>query len=263
MKPIIACCQILPSSSVSDSLSQAKSMVTEAALNGANIIILPEMFISPYILRNIPSLSESQNGPIYNELSALSKKQKIYLFAGSVPEKDGKNFFNTCYVFDPNGDCIGKYRKIHLFDVNLKHLHIQESAIISPGEQLSLVSTPYGLIGIAICFDLRFPEMFQTMAKAGAKAIVVPAAFSHTTGAMHWELLLQARAIDSQSYIFACSPALDTQSKYKVWGRSSIVDPNGQIISTIDEKQGIIYAPFSSTLVDKTRSEIPIFTSCL
>lgn len=262
MKAKIACCQMTPINHLDTNLNTAKAMVEKAAGQGADFVVLPEMFVCPYCHGNFSRVAEPMEGYIYGQLSQLAADAGVYLFAGSVPERVDKRIYNTCYVFDRKGSCIGHHRKIHLFDVSIEGgIHFRESRVLSAGDTITVVQTEFGPVGVAICFDLRFPELFRIMADQGAQLMVIPAAFNMTTGPLHWDLTLQARAVDNQCYVAACSSARDTEAEYCAWGHSSLVDPWGHIVSALDEHPGILYETLDFDLVKKVRQELPILSS--
>ena len=244
MKIKIACCQMTPVDHLEKNLIMAEKMVMKAADNGADMVVLPEMFICPYCHSQFARVAEPVEGFTYERLSELAAKTGIYLFAGSVPERADKKIYNTCYVFNRNGSCIAHHRKLHLFDVNIKNgIHFKESRILSAGDQITLADTEFGPVGVAICFDIRFPELFRIMADK------------------HWDLALRSRAVDNQCYIIACSSGRDTSAEYCAWGHSSVVNPWGEITNQLDEKEGILYSLIDLDLVDKVRKELPILSS--
>jgi omega-amidase len=262
MKAKIACCQVIPGSDTEKNLNAAKEAVEEAAFNGADIVVLPEMFVCPYCHANFSRTAEPVEGFIYEELRELAKKCGVYLFAGSVPERSEKRIYNTCYAFDRKGNLIAHHRKVHLFDVAVEGgIQFRESRVLTPGNAITLAQTEFGPVGVAICYDLRFVEMFRIMALKGAKLMIVPAAFNMTTGPAHWELTLRARALDNQCYVAACSTGRDESADYRAWGHSCVVDPWGRVVSTLDEKQGTLYSVINFDFVDKIRRELPILAA--
>lgn len=262
MKPIIAVCQMMPVSDLNKGKQKYRKMTASAAEKGADIVVFPEMWVCPYIGANFEKYKEPQGGETYNFLKSLAEEFGIYLFTGSMPEEDGENIYNTCYVFDRTGCEIGKHRKVHLFDVDIKEgISFTESYFLSPGNKATLVDTEFGKIGLGICFDIRFSEFSMKMSREGAKIIVLPAAFNMTTGPAHWELSVRARAMDNQVYFVGAQVARDMDCKFHAWGHSLIVDPFGKIIAETDEKESIIFSEIDLDYVDKIREELPILKS--
>ncbi|KAI9478787.1 MAG: carbon-nitrogen hydrolase [Benjaminiella poitrasii] len=244
-------------------LLHAKSKILEAAKNGAQVVVLPECFNSPYGTKYFPEYAESLNGGESTRmLSDAAKEGNVYLIGGSIPEKEestGK-IFNTLTAYDPSGKMIAKHRKVHLFDIDITgQITFKESDVLSGGDWLTLVDTKYGKLGVGICYDMRFPEMAMVAARKGCLAMIYPGAFNMTTGPMHWELLQRARAVDNQMYVAACGPARDVNADYVAWGHSTIVDPKGEVIATCDEKETIIYADIDPVNVQTYRRYLPLY----
>ena len=171
------------------------------SVRGADMAILPEMFCCPYDNACFRAYGEPEGGPAYQMLSRTARELNLWLVGGSLPELDGDKIYNTAYVFDPTGTCVVRHRKMHLFDIDVQGgQSFRESATLSPGNDITLFDTPYGRIGLCICFDLRFEELCRLMALEGARVLLAPAAFNMTTGPAHWELLLRQRAVDNQCF---------------------------------------------------------------
>ena len=203
----------------------------------ADIIILPEMFNCPYDSSFFNRFSESYPGETVNLLSRLARLHSVYVIGGSIPELDGNSIYNTSYSFDRKGSLIGKHRKIHLFDVDVEGgISFKESETITAGSDATVIETEFCKIGVAICYDMRFPELIRKMVLSGAKIIVVPAAFNMTTGPAHWRLIARTRALDNQAYFIAASPARDEKASYVAYGHSLVADPWGDIISEASDK---------------------------
>ena len=225
-----------------------------------DLAILPEMFNCPYQTPNFPIYAEEEGGATWKACSDLAKKYNIYLVAGSIPENDEKgNVYNTSYVFDRQGEQIAKHRKTHLFDIDVQGgQSFRESDTLTPGNQISVFETEFGVMGLCVCYDFRFPELSRLMVEKGAKVIVVPAAFNMTTGPAHWEILFRTRALDNQVFTIGTAPARDPESGYTSWGHSMVVGPWGNIINQMDEKEGYIISELDLSLVDKVRKELPL-----
>ncbi|KAI9232820.1 MAG: carbon-nitrogen hydrolase [Podila humilis] len=245
-------------------LANARNHVLEAASKGANLIVLPECFNSPYGTSFFPEYAESiSDGPSVKALSAMAKDAKAYLIGGSIPERDPKDnkVYNTCTIYNPQGERIATHRKVHLFDIDVPgKIRFQESETLTAGNQLTHFDTEYGKIGVGICYDIRFPELAMIAARQGCFAMIYPGAFNMTTGPLHWELLQRARAVDNQMYVAACSPARDLTAGYHAWGHSTVVGPGGGVLKTMDEKQGIIYADLELEAMNELRRNIPVYS---
>ncbi|KAJ3054566.1 hypothetical protein HK097_001450 [Rhizophlyctis rosea] len=244
-------------------LHNARNKVLQAAQNGANVVVLPECFNSPYGTQHFPQFAEPLHGQSAQALSSIARDANVYLIGGSFPERAddsaASKFYNTCTIWDPKGERIGVHRKIHLFDIDVPgKIRFQESETLSPGQSLTHITTPYGKIGIGICYDIRFPELAMIAARKGCIAMIYPGAFNMTTGPLHWELLQRARAIDNQIYVAACSPARDTGSEYVAWGHSTVVDPLGKVIATTEDAEDIVYATIEVDKIEEARRSIPV-----
>ncbi|MDD2413715.1 MAG: carbon-nitrogen hydrolase family protein [Eubacteriaceae bacterium] len=262
MKAIISCCQTIPIDNKEINLKKAIRVIRQEAKKGSDIVVLPEMFICPYCHASFIKYAEPDNGSTISTLAALAKELKIYIFAGSIPEIENHHIYNTCFVFNRKGEIIGRHRKMHLFDVSIQNgISFKESSVFSAGQSLTVVDTEFGPIGVAICFDIRFVEPFRLMVDRGANLIIIPAAFNMTTGPLHWELAIRSRAVDNQCFIVACSSGRDTHAKYCAWGHSSIVNPWGQIVGDLNEKEGTLQSTIDFDEVTKVRYELPILSS--
>ncbi|KAK3838599.1 MAG: carbon-nitrogen hydrolase [Linnemannia elongata] len=260
----LALIQLAVSADKDANLANARTHVLEAASKGANLIVLPECFNSPYGTGYFPEYAETlADGPSVKSLSAMAKDAKAYLIGGSIPERDptDEKVYNTCTVYNPEGKLIATHRKVHLFDIDVPgKIRFQESETLTAGRQLTHVDTDFGKIGVGICYDIRFPEPAMIAARQGCFAMIYPGAFNMTTGPLHWELLQRARAVDNQMYVAACSPARDLKASYHAWGHSTIVGPAGNVIETMDENQGIIYADLDLKTMAEFRQNIPLTT---
>lgn len=262
MRLKIACCQMLVKDDKQENLLTAEKMVEAAAKNGADLMVLPEMFQCPYESDSFAKYAEQDNGVTASLLSSLARKNSSFIFGGSIPEQDNDNIYNTSYIFDQKGNLLGKHRKLHLFDINIDDgISFRESDTLTKGDNITIVETVYGKVGVAICFDIRFPELFVSMAERGTGIMVVPAAFNTHTGPRHWHTLLKARALDSQSFIVACSPARNLSASYHAYGHSCVVSPMGEVISEAEEVPTIIYANIDLDEIDKARTQLPVLSS--
>lgn len=228
-----------------------------------DFVILPEMFCCPYQTENFPIYAEEEGGPIWQQLSAYAKQYGVYLIGGSMPEKDAEgNVYNTCYVFDREGKQIGKHRKVHLFDIDVKGGQtFKESDTLTAGDSDTVFDTEFGKMGVMLCFDIRFPELSRMMVNDGARIVFVPAAFNMTTGPAHWELSFRTRALDNQIYMVGCAPARDVSAGYISWGHSIVTDPWGRVTGMLDENEGILLAELDMDYEEQVREELPLLKS--
>ncbi len=256
----IAICQMKVENSKEENLKKAGEMVRTAAGNDAELIVLPEVFNSPYQSDLFPLYAESYPGPSTLFLSQLARENKVCIVGGSIIEKDSEDkLYNTSYVFDPAGKLIGKHRKMHLFDVNMPgKISFFESDTLNPGNQLTLVRFKSITFGLLICYDIRFPELSRTLVLEGADLLVVPAAFNMTSGPLFWELMMRARAVDQQVHLLAAAPARNLKASYHAWGHSLVVNPWGQILHQADETEQILYAHLDFSVNEQVRREVPV-----
>lgn len=195
-------------------------------------------------------------------LGELAVRYNIFLVAGSIPvlSNQGDKFTNSCFVFSPDGRELGRYDKIHLFDVAVQdnEKNYCESRYAKAGDSVSVINTGEVNVGLSICYDLRFPELFRQLCQQGAKIITVPSAFTRVTGAAHWQTLLQARAIENQVYIVAAGQEGVHVNGRETWGHSMIISPWGEILTQLDTGKGIICADYQEQEVDKVRKAMPV-----
>lgn len=241
-------------------IETARKMIAEAADRGAKAVVLPEMFNCPYSSAMFPAFAETcPGGETFNMLSETAAAKGIYLFGGSVPEREGEIIYNTCFIFGPDGGLMARHRKVHLFDVELSGgLTFRESDTLGRGDRITLVNTGLGGIGVAICYDIRFPEVARVLSLKGAVLLVVPAAFNMITGPAHWEITLRMRAIDNQMYVAGAAPARDENASYVAYGHSLVADPWGEVVGSLDEKEGIIITEIDLNRMRQVRDELPL-----
>lgn len=268
----LACVQLASGSDKSANLARAAEQVSKAAASGSRIVVLPECFNSPYGCDYFPDYAEvlqpspptKEASPSFHALSEMARANKVYLVGGSIPElnPDTKKYYNTCLVFGPEGQLLASHRKVHLFDIDIPgKITFKESDVLSAGNKVTLVNLPeYGTIGVAICYDVRFPELAAVAARKGAFALVYPGAFNLTTGDLHWKLLARGRAVDNQMYVAMCSPARDMGASYHAWGHSMIVDPMAKVLCEAEEKETIVEAELVGSTIEESRKNIPLST---
>ena len=253
-------------STVADKMENVRTVKTyleKIKDENPDFVILPEMFCCPYQPENFPIYAEKEGGPVWQQLSGYAKQYGIYLIGGSMPEKDAEgNVYNTSYIFDREGKQIGKHRKVHLFDIDIKGGQtFKESDTLTAGDSDTVFDTEFGKIGVMLCFDIRFPELSRMMVNDGAKVIFVPAAFNMTTGPAHWELSFRTRALDNQIYMVGCAPARDVSAGYISWGHSIVTDPWGRVTGMLDENEGILLAELDMDYEEQVREELPLLKS--
>lgn len=262
MKPTfkIAVCQLRTETDKAVTMAKAEKMIKEAAQNGAEVIALPEMWSCPYSKKYFHSFAEAENGESLEAMSRWARENKVVLIGGSIPEKCGDKLYNTCFVFNENGEVIARHRKIHLFDVDIEGgIRFKESNNFAAGEDITVFDTKYGRMGVLICFDMRFPELVRAMANRGAELIFCPAQFNMTTGPKHWELTIRSRAMDNELYYVGASAARYEGFDYECWGHSTVAGPFGMVEATCDETEQILYCDVDLNEVDSVRRQLPTF----
>lgn len=268
----LACVQLASGADKAANLKHAAEQVAKAAQGGSKIIVLPECFNSPYGCSFFPDYAEilepspptQDQSPTFHALSAMAAENKVYLVGGSIPELDSstKKYYNTNLTFGPDGKLLATHRKVHLFDIDIPgKITFKESEVLSPGNKVTLVDLPeYGTIAIAICYDVRFPELAIIAARRGAFALIYPGAFNLTTGELHWKLLAQGRAVDNQIFVAMCSPSRDLSASYHAWGHSMIVNPMAKVLVEAEEKETIVEAELDNQSIAEARKNIPLQT---
>ena len=264
-------CQILVGSEKAKNVQAARLAVAEAVAKGANVVSLPECFNSVYAVtafekyaEEIPAVDGVANDtqhPTTKALLDMAKEHQIYLIGGSIPERGADGLlYNSCVVASPEGKILAKHRKMHLFDIDVPGgIRFKESETLSAGKSVTTFDTPWCKIGVAICYDIRFPQLAQIMRQQGCKLMVYPGAFNMTTGPAHWELLQRARAVDNQLFVATCSPARNPDAEYKAWGHSTVVNPWGEILITTEHERSVIVTEdLDLDQCDRIRKSIPI-----
>ncbi len=242
--------------------ARAHQLINAAAGRGAALVALPEYCLCLGPPEAIVAQAQPVDGPVVQSFGQQARELGLYLLLGTIPEpapETGK-VYNTSLLLGPDGRILARYRKIHLFDINIPgKVSFQESAHIAAGQEIVAVPLPElgWTVGLAICYDLRFPELFRALVDRGAEIIVVPAAFSQVTGRDHWEVLLRARAIENQVYILAPAQYPHPDQSIKTYGRSLIIDPWGLSLARAVDREDIIYACLDREYLQKIRTELP------
>lgn len=260
MKYLAAAVQMLAMPDKKANLEEAETWVREAVRQGAKLVALPEVFNWRGDRKEERRHAELIPGPTSERMAELARKLGIYLLAGSILEAipDSSKAYNTSLLYDPRGDMVARYRKVHLFDVAIEGgVAVVESATREHGKNIAVVETEIGRMGLSICYDLRFPELYRTLTEKGAEIIFVPSAFTALTGAAHWEPLLRARAIENQVYVIAPDQMGHNPKSIATHGDSMIVDPWGKILARSADAAGVIMAEIDLLYLAKVRTELP------
>jgi len=259
----IASIQMVSTSDLQENLSTANRLITAAAADGAQLAVLPEYFCLMGLkdTDKVRARESVGKGPIQEQLSQIAKENNLYLVAGTIPleAKDPNKVLNTTLVFDPAGQQISRYDKIHLFGFQTANERYQESETIEAGHQPGLLKISVNgnewTFGLSICYDLRFPELYRTLGEVDCH--IIPAAFTYTTGKDHWEILLRARAIENQCYVLSSAQGGKHQNQRRTWGNSMLIDPWGEILANLPEGEGFISGVLCKDKLNEVRSKLP------
>jgi predicted amidohydrolase len=260
MKFLAAAIQMLASPDKEANLKEAEARVREAAARGAKVVALPEVFNWRGDQKEERKNAEPIPGPTTNLMLRLARELGIYLLAGSILEEipGSSKAYNTSLFFDPKGNLLACYRKIHLFDVDIERgVSTMESETRQPGQEIVVAETEFCPMGLTICYDLRFPELYRALVAKSARVIFVPSAFTALTGEAHWEPLLRARAIENQVYIAAPDQIGRNPKSFATYGNSMIVDPWGRVLARASDHPCIILAEIDLDYLAKVRVELP------
>ncbi len=257
----IGLCQMKVVSDKKINLNKAEEMIRRCAGEGCMLAILPEMFCCPYDTALFAEYAESSaEGPVYDLFSRLSCELGIIIVGGSMPERsqDG-SIYNTSLIFNADGRLIGRHRKAHLFDVDIKgKISFKESEILKPGNEVTVVDTPLIKIGVGICYDIRFPELSRAMVLKGAELLIFPAVFNNVTGPAHWEILMRTRAVDNQVYVAGVSPSFAAGSSYQSHGHSMLADPWGSIAASASLGEELVIGSINLEKIYEIRASLPL-----
>ncbi|ABZ78373.1 Nitrilase/cyanide hydratase and apolipoprotein N-acyltransferase [Shewanella halifaxensis HAW-EB4] len=260
--------QCQSSRSVSDNLAFIESQLSQLPrkVDEPQLVVLPEccLLFGGQESQQLQYAVDAKDSKLKHDLAKLAALYRVVMVAGSIPilAEDGR-VYNRCYVFDADGSILGQYDKLHLFDVEVSDgtKQYRESDAFCPGKQIVVVDTPMGKLGLAICYDIRFPDLFRALREAGAEMIAVPAAFTKVTGEAHWQVLLQARAIETQCFVLGAAQwGQHNQGSRETWGQSMIVGPWGNILAQKAQGTGWIQAEIELQSLQELRAKMPVMT---
>jgi predicted amidohydrolase len=259
----VAVVQLNSQDDLAENLDTCRNLVEQAAERGAKLVLLPENFA--FFSAGVARLSVAESlvgepGPIRTTLSKLAQQLRVTLIAGGFPElsPDAGRPYNTCAVFSENGELCASYRKVHLFDVDLADgTRLRESEATLPGSTVTVVNIAGFEVGLSICYDLRFPELYRLLSDRGARVLVVPAAFTLHTGKDHWHVLLRARAIEAQCWVLAAAQWGQHPNRRSSYGHSLIVDPWGTVVAEASDGVGLALARIDTAALDRVRASLP------
>jgi predicted amidohydrolase len=265
----IALCQMNVVDNKEENIKKAIQMIRDSKKQGADLAVLPEMFNCPYENEKFIEYGEEfEDSPTLNRIAETAKEENIHVLAGSIPEiemslgeggKDEKSIYNTSVLFDNHGKILGKHRKMHLFDIDVKgKIYFKESDTLSAGSNFTVIETELARIGIGICYDIGFVELSRIMTLNGAEILIFPGAFNLTTGPAHWELLFRSKALDNQVYAIGVAPALDEGASYNSYGHSIAVNPWGEVIEELNYSEELKIVEIDLDEIKRVREEIPV-----
>jgi nitrilase len=255
--------QMATGPNVNANLFEAERLIKEAAEGGAGLVVLPEnfAFMGKRGEDQLPLREAEGSGPLQAFLSRVAQQMGVWLVGGTVPlvAKDARRVRAACLVFNERGQRVARYDKIHLFDVSLPGVdeRYQESATIEPGASVVVIDSPFGRLGLAICYDLRFPELFRQMLDEGVELLAIPSAFTAITGKAHWETLVRARAIENLAYVVAAAQGGFHLNGRETHGHSMVVDPWGTVLAQVPRGTGFICCPLDREFQGSVRRNFP------
>ncbi len=257
----VALLQMQTGNDLAANLESVKNMAREAARGGAQFVLTPEYALmmdgSGRVMRE--RALEPDGSPALPELQALARELSVWLLVGSLTLKTGdERIANRSYLLKPDGSIQASYDKIHMFDVTLPDGKvIRESSVYRPGKRAVLAPTPWGPVGLTVCYDLRFPHLYRALAKAGASYLTIPSSFQRATGKVHWHTLIKARAIENACFVFAPAMCGEHPGNRTTYGHSLVVDPWGEVLADGGEAPGIIYADIDPARIERVRGMLP------
>ncbi|MCC6069876.1 carbon-nitrogen hydrolase family protein [Massilia sp. GCM10020059] len=255
----VAAVQMVSTPSVPENIATARRLVAEAAAGGAELVTLPEYWpiMGMSDADKVSHAEQPGNGPIQDFMAETAKEHGIWLIGGTLPlvSPDATRVMNTTLVYGPDGKPVSRYDKIHLFGFTKGKESYDEARTIVPGGSVGTFEAPFGRVGLSVCYDLRFPELYRAM--GDCVLIVVPAAFTHTTGMAHWEVLLRARAIENQCYVLASAQGGTHANGRRTFGHSMLVDPWGEVKAVLNEGEGVIEGDIDLAYLASVRESLP------
>lgn len=258
----VAALQMASGPNVAGNLSEARRLVENAVAQGARLVVLPEFFSIMGMKEDdmVAVREQPGSGVMQKFLAEMARKHRIWVVGGSIPmvANAPNKVRNTCLVYDDHGEQVARYDKIHLFNLDLGNEHYHEANTIEAGDQVVVVDSPFGRIGLAICYDLRFPELFRAM--KNVDIVVLPSAFTATTGKMHWETLVRARAIENLTYVIAAAQGGYHVNGRETHGHSMIVDPWGRVLDELPRGSGVVLAEVNPSYQASLRASLPALT---
>jgi deaminated glutathione amidase len=262
----IAAVQMVSTPSVERNLDTARRLIAQAAAEGAQLVALPEYFclMGQHDTDKLTVSEAPGHGPMQSMLSHSARQHGVWLIGGTVPLKtaplkttSADRVFNATCVYAPDGSLAARYDKVHLFRFNNGTEEYDEGRVLKAGSAPVAFNTGACRVGLSICYDLRFPELYRALMTPPCDLIAVPAAFTHTTGQAHWELLLRARAVENQCYVIAPAQGGRHENGRRTWGHSMVVDPWGEVVAVLPEGEGVVTAELDAARMAQVRAQLP------
>lgn len=255
----IAAVQMVSTPVPEENFAAVRRLVAQAASQGAQLVLLPEYWsmMGLHETDKIGHAERLDDGPIQKLMADLATQHRVWLIGGTLPlvAPEAGKVFNTTLVYDPSGARVMRYDKIHLFSFSKGDESYDEARTIVPGRQVATFDGPFGKVGLSVCYDLRFPELYRAMGECAL--IVVPAAFTYTTGKFHWETLLRARAIENQCYVLAAAQGGLHRNGRRTWGHSMLIDPWGEVKAVLEEGEGLVIGAIEPHHLQTVRESLP------
>lgn len=255
----VAAIQMVSTPDPAENMKAAAARISEAAAAGASMVLLPEYWplLGQHERDKVAHAEQPGDGPLQSFMSAMAREHQIWLLGGTVPLVSGEpgKVLNTLLAYGPGGQQSARYDKIHLFGFSRGEESFDESRTIVPGDQVAVLETPELRVGLSICYDLRFPELYRAMGHCDL--LVMPAAFTYTTGRAHWEILLRARAIENQCYVLAAAQGGKHPNGRRTWGHSMLIDPWGEVLAQLPEGEGIVMGDIDLAQLKGVRASLP------
>ncbi len=265
----VAAIQMVSSPQPEANLARAEALLREAAEAGAELAVLPEYFciMGQKDTDKLGVAEAPGHGPVQDFLARMARELRLWIVGGTLPLEgpDADHVLNTSLAFSPDGECVARYDKIHLFYFNDGQEQHDERRVVMRGSEPVLFALPSRdghrwRIGMSVCYDLRFPELYRALAAQGADLLLVPSAFTHTTGSAHWEVLLRARAIENLAWVVAAAQGGAHENGRRTWGQSMVIDPWGGVLAQQASEEGVVLADLDALEVERRRAQLPALT---
>jgi predicted amidohydrolase len=255
----LAALQMVSTPVVAENIVTARRLIADAVSQGAQLLLLPEYWPVMGMQENdkLVVAEVYGSGPIQDFMREMAQQHRVWLIGGTLPLQSAQagKVLNTTLVYNPQGECVTRYDKMHLFGFTRGDESYDESRTIASGDAVRYFEAPFGRVGLSVCYDLRFPELYRAL--GDCSLIVAPSAFTYTTGAAHWDVLLRARAIENQCYVLAAAQGGLHRNGRRTWGHSMLVDPWGEICASLEEGEGVVSGVLDAAVINRVRESLP------